>query len=211
MKIKWRGHASFLIEVGSKKIITDPFNESYGYPMNPVTANFVTVSHEHRDHNAVETVGGQPQIIRGCGTMTYDGIIIKGIGSFHDKHQGQERGQNTIFKISTEDINLVHLGDLGQLLSAGQVQEIGEVDILLLPIGGRYTIDAGEASQIVSLLQPRVVIPMHFGTPHLSLKLAPLEEFTARYDRIIKKPSLEIQASDLGTEMKIIVLDYLSA
>ncbi|PKM78798.1 MAG: MBL fold metallo-hydrolase [Firmicutes bacterium HGW-Firmicutes-15] len=209
MKIKWRGHASFLIELGSKKIITDPFNESYGYPMNPVAADFVTVSHEHRDHNAVETVDGQPRIIRGSGMITMEGIIIKGIASFHDKHQGRERGQNTIFKISTEDINLVHLGDLGHVLSAGQVQEIGAVDILLLPIGGRYTIEAGEASQIVSLLQPRVVIPMHFGTPHLSFKLAPLEEFTARYDLIIKKPSLELQACDLGQEMKIIVLDYL--
>ena len=210
MKIKWRGHASFLIEAGSKKIITDPFHEEYGYPMKHVVADIVTVSHEHRDHNAVETVAGQPRIIRGFGTVvTNDGIIIKGIASFHDMHQGRERGQNTIFKISTEGINLVHLGDLGQPLSAGQVQEIGKVDILLLPIGGRYTIDAAEASQIVSLLQPRVVIPMHFGTPHLSFKLAPLEEFTARYDKIIKKPSLEFQASDLGQEMKIIVLDYL--
>lgn len=209
MKIKWRGHASFLIEAESKKIITDPFNESYGYPLNPVVADIVTVSHEHGDHNAVETVSGQPRIIRGSGIVTMEGIIIKGIASFHDMHEGRERGQNTIFKISTGGIDLVHLGDLGHVLSAQQVQEIGEVDILLLPIGGRYTIDAGEASQIVSLLQPRVVIPMHFGTPHLSFELAPLEEFTSRYDRIIKKPSLEFQASDLGTEMKIIVLDYL--
>ncbi|MDD3364375.1 MAG: MBL fold metallo-hydrolase [Syntrophomonas sp.] len=209
MKIKWRGHASFIIETRSKKIITDPFHEDYGYPLNPVPADIVTVSHEHRDHNAVETVAGQPRIIRGSGMVNMEGIIIKGIDSFHDMYQGRERGQNTIFKISADGINLVHLGDLGQLLSAGQVQEIGEVDILLLPIGGRYTIDAGEASQIVSLLQPRVVIPMHFGTPHLSFKLAPLEEFTARYDRIIKKPSLEFQTSDLGQEMKIIVLDYL--
>jgi L-ascorbate metabolism protein UlaG (beta-lactamase superfamily) len=208
MKIKWRGHASFLIEAESKKIIIDPFNEEYGYPMNPVFADMVIVSHEHRDHNAVETVSGQPRIIRGPGKVNMEGIIIKGIDSFHDMHQGRERGQNTIFKISTEGIDLVHLGDLGQPLSAQQVQEIGKVDILLLPIGGRYTIDAGEASQIVSLLQPSVVIPMHFGTPHLSFELAPLEEFTAHYDRIIKKPMLEIKASDLGSEMKIIVLDY---
>ena len=209
MKIRWRGHASFIIETGSRKIITDPFNATYGYPMNHVAADIVTVSHEHGDHNAVATVAGEPRIIRGSGTVELEGILIKGIDSFHDMQQGRERGPNTIFKISAEGIDLVHLGDLGQLLSAGQVQEIGNVDILLLPVGGRYTIDASEAYQTVSLLQPRVVIPMHFGTPHLSFKLAPLELFTARYDRIIKKPSLEIQADEFSPEMKIIVLDYL--
>jgi L-ascorbate metabolism protein UlaG (beta-lactamase superfamily) len=208
MKIKWRGHASFLIEVENKKIITDPFSENYGYPLKPVVADIVTVSHEHGDHNAVETVAGQPRIIRGLGMVKIDGISIKGIASFHDMHHGRERGLNTIFKISAGGIDLVHLGDLGHVLSTGQAQEIGSVDILLLPVGGRYTINAGEASEIVSLLQPRVVIPMHFGTPHLSFELAPLEEFTARYDRIIKKSILECQANDLGQEMKIIVLDY---
>ena len=209
MKVKWRGHASFIIETDSRTIITDPFNETYGYPMNPVTADIITVSHEHGDHNAVATVSGEPRIIRGSGTVVVEGILIKGINSCHDMHQGRERGPNTIFKISAEGIDLVHLGDLGEILSAGQIQEIGNVDVLLLPVGGRYTVDAGEAAQMVSLLQPRVVIPMHFGTPHLSFKLAPLEEFTARYDRIIKKPALEIKASDLSQEMKIIVLDYL--
>ncbi len=209
MKIKWRGHASFIIETDSKTIITDPFNETYGYPLNPVTADIITVSHDHGDHNAVATIAGEPRIIRNSGTVVVEGIIITGIKSFHDMHQGRERGPNTIFKIAAEGIDLVHLGDLGEILSAAQVQAIGKVDILLLPVGGRYTIDAGEAAQIVSLLQPRVVIPMHFGTPHLSFKLAPLEEFTAGYDRIIKKPSLDIKASDLNQEMKIVVLDYL--
>ncbi|MDD4802876.1 MAG: MBL fold metallo-hydrolase [Syntrophomonas sp.] len=209
MKIKWRGHASFIIEAGSKKIITDPFAEQYGYPLHPVSADIVTISHEHRDHNAVETIEGQPRIIRGAGLETMGEITIQGIASFHDKQQGQERGQNTIYKISAESIELVHLGDLGQMLSAEQVREIGKVDVLLLPVGGRYTIDAPEAVKTVNLLQPKIVIPMHYSTPHLTFELAPLEKFTANYDQIIKKPVLEISNSDLGADMKIIVLEYI--
>ncbi len=210
MKISWRGHASFIIEADNQTIITDPFNAYVGYPMTPVTADIVTVSHDqHRDHNAVETVQGQPRIIMGTGTVELDGISIKGIASFHDQNQGRERGLNTIFKISAEGINLVHMGDLGQILNTQQMQEIGAVDILLLPVGGKYTINAEEAYQTVNMLQPKIVIPMHFATAHLSFVLAPVEEFTTRYDQIIKKPSLEVHSTDLGTDMKIIMLDYL--
>jgi L-ascorbate metabolism protein UlaG (beta-lactamase superfamily) len=209
MKIRWRGHASFIIETGFRKIITDPFNETYGYPVNHEVADFVTVSHEHGDHNATDTIAGKPRIIRGPEQLDIDGISFKGIASFHDMHQGRERGPNIIFKIMAEGIDLVHLGDLGQMLSTEQVQQIGNVDILLIPVGGRYTIDAGEAYQTVSLLQPKVVIPMHYGTPHLSFELAPLEKFTARYDRIIKKPSLDIQTDELSQEKRVVVLDYL--
>jgi L-ascorbate metabolism protein UlaG (beta-lactamase superfamily) len=209
VNIRWRGHASFIIETDGKSLVTDPFNEQLGYPLSPIVADIVTISHEHWDHNAVETISGQPQVCRGTGLTKLGNISIKGIASYHDNHQGRERGANTIFKISSEAINLVHLGDLGQLLSAQQVQEIGEVDILLLPVGGKFTINAEEAYQIVSLLQPKIVIPMHFATAHLSFVLAPLEEFATRYDQIIKKPSLEVHSTDLETDMKIIVLDYL--
>jgi L-ascorbate metabolism protein UlaG (beta-lactamase superfamily) len=210
VKIRWRGHASFLIETDGKRIVTDPFNAELGYPLTPLEADLVTVSHEHWDHNAVETIGGQPQVIRGTGAFTAGGIDFKGIATFHDRHQGRERGPNTVFKISAEGLKLVHLGDLGEMLSAEQVQEIGAVDILLLPVGGRYTIDAVEAIQVVKLLQPQIVIPMHFATPHLSFALAPLEEFTAHYDKIIKKPCLEVHLPDLAQGLKIIVLDYIS-
>jgi len=210
VKIRWRGHASFLIEAEGKQIVTDPFNAELGYLLTPLEADLVTVSHEHWDHNAVETIGGHPQVIRGTGTVTAGGIDFKGIATFHDRHQGRERGPNTVFKISAEGLNLVHLGDLGHMLSTEQVQAIGAVDVLLLPVGGRYTIDAAEAVQVVKLLQPQIVIPMHFATAHLSFTLAPLEEFTTHYDKIIKKPYLEVHLPELGQGLKIIVLDYLS-
>jgi L-ascorbate metabolism protein UlaG (beta-lactamase superfamily) len=210
VKIRWRGHASFLIEAEGKKIVTDPFNAELGYPLAPLEADLVTVSHEHWDHNAVETIGGQPQVIRGPGASTVGGIDFKGIATFHDRSRGRERGPNTVFKIFAEGLNLVHLGDLGHILSTEQVREIGTVDILLLPVGGRYTLDAAEAIQVVNLLQPKIVIPMHFATPHLSFALAPLEEFTSHYDQIIKKPYLEVHSQELGQRLRIIVLEYLS-
>jgi len=209
MKIIWRGHASFIIVANNKRIITDPMNAKYGYPEIPLTADIVTVSHEHLDHNAVETVGGNPHVIRGLGNWDLDGVIIKGIASYHDQRHGKDRGQNTIFKISMAGIDLLHLGDLGDLLTEQQLQAIGQVDIVLIPVGGRYTINAAEACQVISLLQPKIVIPMHYHTPHLSFKLAPVEDFTAHYDCFIKKNCLEVEPGDLETDMKIIVLDYL--
>lgn len=209
MKIYWRGHASFIIQAEGKTIVTDPFDANLGYPLNPIKADIVTISHEHWDHNAVETVQGHPRIIRGIGTVDIDGIKIKGIASFHDHKGGRERGTNTIFKIIAGGISLVHLGDLGHPLDAAQVEQIGHVDILLLPVGGVYTIDAGEADALVRVLRPTIVVPMHFSTPHLSFSLAPLEQFTSYYDEIIKKPYLEAEREDLKGPARVVVLDYL--
>lgn len=207
MKISWRGHASFLIEVEGKRIVTDPFPERIGLPLKPLAADFVTLSHEHWDHNAFDTVAGKPQIIRG--TLDAGTIKFRGIPVFHDKHQGQERGSNTVIKISAAGLNVVHLGDLGHVLTPEQVEKIGRVDILLIPVGGRYSIDAGEAVQVVDQLQSRIVIPMHFSMPGVSVNLAALENFTGRYDQVIKKPFLEIDNSQPGDDLRIIVLDYL--
>lgn len=210
MKIWWRGHASFIIEADGKRIVTDPFNAKLGYPLAPPKADIVTVSHEHWDHNAVEAVRGRPRIIRGAGTTVIDGITLEGIASHHDRKSGRERGTNTIFKLVTEGLRLVHLGDLGHPLTASQVEQIGPVDILMVPVGGIYTIDADDAVALVYELQPKVVIPMHFSTPHLTFSLEPLEKFTSAYDQIVKKPCLEIGLDDLGKQTRVIVLDYLS-
>lgn len=209
MKIRWRGHASFIIETESQKIVTDPFEKKVGYPMEPVTADIITISHEHYDHNAPATIKGHPRLIKGTGDHVVSGITIKGIASCHDRSNGRERGANTIFKISAEGMDVVHLGDLGHPLSARQVKEIGNVDILLVPVGGRYTIDAQDAVGVVNALQPRIVIPMHFATPHVSIALAPVEEFISHYDKVIKKPFLEVNPDNLGNDLRIIVLDYL--
>lgn len=210
MIIKWLGHASFLISSQGINIITDPINEKSGYPILPRSADIVTISHQHWDHNAVEGISGPARIFEGSGQHRIDGVLISGINAYHDKNQGRDRGTNTIFKISAEGINVVHLGDLGHVPSLEQVEEIGSMDILLIPVGGRYTVDAEEAGEIVELLKPQLVIPMHYQTPHLSFALAPVENFISRYDRVLKLPCLEIEAKDLNREeQRIIVLDYL--
>lgn len=210
MLIKWLGHASFKISSQGIDIITDPINENSGYPMFPRSADIITISHQHWDHNAVECITGPAKVIEGPGQHQIEGVLINGINAYHDDQQGRERGSNTIFKICAEGINLVHLGDLGHVLSLEQVEEIGRTDILLLPVGGRYTVGAEQACEIVELLQPQFVIPMHFQTRHLSFSLAPVEKFISRYERVLKLPCLEIEAKDLDQEEpRIIVLDYL--
>lgn len=209
MIIKWLGHASFLLESSGMKLLTDPFNAEIGYQLCKEKVDIVTVSHEHWDHNAVDTLVGSPRVMRETGLSTIDGINILGISSYHDKKQGQERGHNTIFKISSENLDILHLGDLGHVLTNQQLMEIGNIDILLAPVGGRYTVDADAAYEIVEQLQPQIIIPMHFLTPDVSLKeLAPVEAFTAKFPRVIKKPFLEINKEALTSEIRVIVLDY---
>ncbi|CFX02188.1 Beta-lactamase-like [Syntrophomonas zehnderi OL-4] len=209
MLLKWLGHASFEITTGSTRIITDPFDEKLGYPLLPREAEIVTVSHQHWDHNAVNFVGGQPRVISEPGLYGVGDVLIQGYPTFHDRQKGRERGKNTIFKISAEDLNLLHLGDLGHILSQEQIKEIGPIDILLLPVGGKYTVGSDEAFEIMQLIKPQVVIPMHFMTPHLSFELDPVERFTSKFERVQKLPYLDIKKQDLMTEPKIIVLEYL--
>ncbi len=209
MLIQWLGHASFQIDTKAGKIITDPFNDELGYPMFPRSADVVTVSHQHWDHNHVETLSGSPQIISGQGTYQLEGITIQGFPAFHDNNFGKDRGSNIIFKIEVEDMTLLHLGDLGHSLSQETAQEIGAVDILMIPVGGTFTVGAKQAFDIVALLGPRIVIPMHYQTPHLSFRLAPVEEFTSQFEKVLKLPRLEIISENLTNDAQIIVLDYL--
>jgi L-ascorbate metabolism protein UlaG (beta-lactamase superfamily) len=210
VKISWLGHASFIIETAGKKIITDPFDESVGYPGWGPEGDIVTVSHDHWDHNAVEAVKGHPRIIKETGSVEAENIKFTGISAYHDKVRGQERGPNTIFRILSEGISLVHLGDLGHVLSPEQVKALGPVNVLLIPVGGKFTINASEAFTIVGQLKPNIVVPMHYNTPHLSFELAPVEDFTSRFDQVVKKPFLELKADELTQATKVIVLDYLS-
>ena len=180
MIVKWLGHSCFLItSMGSVRIITDPYTVGGGINYSPIeeTADIVVVSHSHGDHSNVSAVQGTPAVVKGNGTKTAKGIQFKGIDAYHDASQGQQRGPNTIFCFNVDDINLCHLGDLGHVLSPGQVNEIGAVDILFIPVGGFYTIDASVASQVCNQLKPKVVIPMHFKTPKCAYPIADVEDF----------------------------------
>lgn len=210
MKITWLGHASFLIESGDLCLVTDPFAERVGYPIYAGKVDIVTVSHNHYDHNAVELLQGQPRLFDRSGEFVVDGVHITGLDTWHDKKQGKERGRNIIFKIVTEEISLLHLGDLGHVLSPELAVRLGRIDVLMVPVGGKFTVDAGMAFNIVELLKPRIIIPMHFQTPPCTITLAPVEGFTMKFDRVIKLPFLLLEGSDLDKRSGVIVLDYSS-
>jgi len=208
MKIIWLGHASFLIEAGPARIITDPFDEATGYRIPNVSADLVTISHGHHDHNTVDWVMGKPQVVSSPGRTKFGNIDILGIPSFHDQRQGQLRGDNTIFVIKAEELVICHLGDLGHLLNPNQLEAIGKVDVLLAPVGGTYTITAGEAVKLVAAMKPRVTVPMHFKTPPCAINLTPVEDFTQHYDRVAKLPYLNVSGREIDSLPEVVVLDY---
>lgn len=210
MKISWLGHASFLIESGGKCLITDPCDERTGYRpwMEPV--DIVTVSHDHYDHSAVEHLQGNPLVIKEQVTPVQSGgFAIQGFRSYHDKKQGQERGFNYIYKITAENLNLLHLGDQGILLDEGILEQIGQVDMVMVPVGGRYTIDAAEAASIIAQLQPKIAIPMHYKTPQCTVQVAPVEKFVSQYEQVVKRPALTITCQELPNDLQVIVLELI--
>lgn len=210
MRISFLGHASFLITTGDKKILTDPFNEEVGYPLYEGEVDYVTVSHGHWDHAATDLLKGKFTAITTSGKHDFGNIVFTGIKSYHDAEKGALRGENLIFIIEAEGIRIAHLGDLGHLLAADDIKKMGKIDLLLIPVGGTFTINANEAITIVNELKPRIVIPMHYDTPHLTFDLAPVEDFTQHYEVLVKKPELDINLDNLDKVNKIILLDYLS-
>jgi L-ascorbate metabolism protein UlaG (beta-lactamase superfamily) len=183
MKIKFLGHASFLITSGKGiRIITDPYKPGCfdgGIKYAPITeeADLVTISHEHDDHNATN-ISGNPTYVRGTGKQEFKEVTIQGYDVFHDESGGKERGKNTIFQMAVDGINIVHLGDLGHPLSDKEIEQIGTVDILFVPVGGYFTIDAELAEKTVDRLQPKIVVPMHFKTGKCGFPIAAVEEYT---------------------------------
>lgn len=211
MIIKWLGHACFLItsEEGLK-VITDPYTVGGGINYSPIkeVADIVVVSHGHADHNNVSAVRGKPEAVKGSGTKTAKGVQFRGMATYHDTAQGKQRGTNTVFCFTLDDIRLCHLGDLGHLLSQGQVNEIGAVDILFIPVGGFYTIAAANASRVCDQLKSRVIIPMHFKTPQCTYPIAGVDDFLRGKVNVEKMDSSEIEfkLDELPAVTQIVVL-----
>jgi len=209
MKIKWLGHASFMIisESGTK-IITDPYvtTENLNYGEIKESADIVTVSHEHGDHNNVSAVRGNPEVVKG--TAKVKGIEFKGIPTYHDNTEGKQRGKNTIFCFEVDGIRVCHLGDLGHPLNDKQIAELGSVDILLIPVGGFYTIDAKVAGQVCDKLKPKVIIPMHFKNDRCAFPLAGVDEFLQGKEGVSRLDTSEVEfkQGELPTTTKTIVL-----
>lgn len=212
--IYWYGQACFKIKSKNTSVILDPFSGTFtGLKEPKLDADIVCVTHGHEDHNNSSVVKGTgenaPFLIAGPGEYEIGGVNIVGVSSFHDDSEGKERGKNTIYQITIEDVNVVHLGDLGQReLKQAQVEALS-CDILLIPTGGVYTINGKEAPAIIAQLEPKIVIPMHYKVGTLKFDLEPVEEFLKAMgkENVERLPKLSISRDKLPDESQIAVLE----
>ena len=216
MHIIWKGQSCFNILTSQKKgeqisIVIDPYDDSIGLRVPTLAADILLVTHHHRDHDNVKAVRGDPFLIDGPGEYEIKNIFIQGISAFHDASQGKERGRTTIYTLETEEIRICHLGDLGQTeLTSDQLDKIGGVDVLMVPVGGVYTIDGMQAAKIISQIEPKILIPMHYKIPKLNLELEGIDKFlkTMGIKSIEPQNKLLIKKKDLlGEETKVVVLE----
>lgn len=199
LEIRWRGHSCFEIS-NDYTLITDPHDgKSIGIPTPLVTADVVLVSHNHYDHNSIKTVANEnTTIITDKRKRTIHNITIKGISTFHDTCQGEKRGENTVFLFTIENITFCHLGDLGHVLSEKQIESLGTVDILFIPVGGTYTLDIDKTWELISNINPRIIVPMHYKIEGLSLPIAPVDDFLSHaiYDVLKVGNQIDIEPED---------------
>jgi len=211
MEITWLGHSCFLISGKEKTIITDPCHPDLGYRLGELEADIVTLSHFHPGHSYIEAIVNDPRQVKSPGEYEIGGTFITGVASFHDNKKGDLRGKNTIYIIEMDDITLCHLGDLGHPLDPHSIEEIGDVDILFLPVGEVSTISLDTAVEIVRQLEPPIVIPMHYKTEAFTGNLGPVGKFLnkMRVPELEAKPKLSITSLSLPTTTQIIILNYL--
>lgn len=210
MEITWLGHCCFRIRAKEATVVTDPCDKSTGYSLGRPTADLVTVSFHDPAHDAVGAVAGDPRVIDGPGEFEISGASVTGVTTYRDKEKGAERGRSVSYVIELEDLRIAHLGGIGHVPTSDQVEEMGNVDILLLPVGGGESLDAPPAAETVSLLEPKLVIPMHYKTDIEKAKLDPVERFLkemgAKSTETLAK--LQVTRSSLPDEMQVMVVDY---
>ena len=211
MDISWLGHSCFVVKGKERTIITDPYHPDLGYHLGNPEADIAIVSHFHPGHSYIEGVANEPKQIRSPGEYEIGGTFITGIGSFHDNRKGELRGRNTIYVIEMDGITLCHLGDLGHPLSLQLVEELGDIDILFLPVGEVSTIPVNTAAEIVRQLDPPIAIPMHYKTEAFKGDLSLVDKFLdrMRIRELEAKPKLSVTSSTLPGSTQIVVLNYL--
>jgi L-ascorbate metabolism protein UlaG (beta-lactamase superfamily) len=213
MDITYLGHSSFKIKTRTATVITDPFDpQMVGLKYSGVEGEIVTVSHAHHDHNATDKVSGIKKIVEGPGEYEIMGVSIIGYPSFHDAKEGAERGKNTIYVIEADGLRLAHLGDLGHVLSDDLVNQMGAIDILMVPVGGKFTIGPKEAAEVVSKIDPYFILPMHYkisGTPQFA-DIEPVETFLKETGMTVENlPKFTIKREDVIEDQpaKVIILE----
>ncbi len=210
MDITWLGYSCFRIKGKEATVITDPYPPGMGYSLGRPQADIVTVSHSHEGHSYTQGVSGDYRVIKGPGEYDIKETFITGIATWHDAEQGQKLGKNTVYLLELDGITLCHLGDLGHQLSSELIEDVGDVDVLLLPVGGVSTIGGSTAAEIVRRLTPKVTIPMHYKTATLKKDLEPVDKFLKEMGikESVSQPKLSVSRSNMPTSTQVIVLDY---
>ena len=210
MDITWLGHSCFRIKGRNATVITDPYSPSLGYSLGKPTAHVVTISHQHQEHSYVQGISGEPKLVTRPGEYEISGVLIIGIATFHDNEKGTKRGKNNVYLTEIDEVTVCHLGDLGHVLTTDQVEEMGNVDVLLLPVGGVSTINAPMAAEVVRQLEPKAVVPMHYKTPAISWEVEPVERFLKEIgvNQISSQPKLPLTKLSLPTSTQVFLLDY---
>ncbi len=209
MEIDWFGHSCFRLRTREATLVNDPYEKTIGLSFPRPRADVVTVSHNHQGHDYTDGVRGDPKIINGPGEYEVAGAFVTGVQTFHDKKKGKDRGKNTAYVIHIDDLNICHLGDLGHVPTQAQAESFGNIDSLLVPVGGVSTINASEAAEVVALFEPQLVIPMHYRVPELTYKLDSVDKFIKEMG--LKKPqvveSLKVTKDSLPKETQVIILE----
>lgn len=211
MEIIWLGHSCFRIRGREATVVMDPCPPATGYTIGKPTGDIVTISHNHEAHSFLKAVAGKPTVLLNAGEYEIHGAFITGISTYHDGQKGAERGKNLAFVVEMEDIKVCHLGDLGHTPSAEQVEDMLGSDVLLIPVGGGTTIDGAQAAEIVSLLDAKIVVPMHYKTDLSKEKgLDPADRFLKEMQVKAAEPQakLSINHSSIPSETQVIMLDY---
>lgn len=212
MNLKWLGHSCFLLTSGTGvRILMDPCSPKTGYTLAPMAVDAVTASHDHYDHNYFEAALGDPVCITESGPHVVKGVRITGIPTWHDKERGAKRGRNIMFLVEMDGIRLLHAGDLGHLPDEAALAAAGQVDVLLAPVGGVFTIDAREAKQLAELIHPKVFVPMHYKTEQLSFELGGLAAFLDSLKGCaihrMRQSEATLTPESLGSD-RVLVLEY---
>jgi L-ascorbate metabolism protein UlaG (beta-lactamase superfamily) len=205
--VTWLGQSCFRLRGKSVAVVTDPYPPALG-PKLKLEANLVTVSHGHESHSHVQAVR-DAYVIEGPGEYEVSGVSVHGVPTYHDASQGAEHGRNTVYVIDVDEVRVCHLGDLGHKLDDGVLEAIGNVDVLLVPVGGTCSLDGASAAEVVRQVEPRYVVPMHFAHPAIRKELAPVERFLKEMGVPEAEPQtrLTVQASSADAETKVVVLE----
>ncbi len=210
MDITWYGHSCFKLSDRGVTIVTDPPGDDLGYGRPRIRADVVTISHDHPGHNNRVGFRGGPRVFDRPGEYEVKGVFITGIATYHDGRSGSVRGPNNVFLFDFDGVTVCHLGDLGHVPTQSQVEDLSDVDVLLIPVGGVHTIDASKATEVISLIEPHLVVPMHYKTPLETAKLETVDKFLKEMglDPMPAQAELRVAKSTLPEETQVVLLDY---